>query len=132
MKNKYQALLKRAKQKNLDVTLSFSSFKKLKYDDCEYCGISNMFIKFYCEILNINTPWATIDRKDNSKGYTEDNCVSACFLCNKIKGSFFNYEEMKQIGAQFVQPKFKEIEKEAYEAFAEWCEYNVIIDEEYF
>jgi hypothetical protein len=131
MKTKYRSLLKRAKERNLEVTLSYNSFKKLKNDDCYYCGMSSLFIKYYCDILNINTPWATIDRKDNSKGYTEDNCVAACFLCNKIKGNFFNQEEMKQIGIQFVQPKFKLIEKEAFEAFAEWCEYNVILDDEY-
>jgi hypothetical protein len=26
-----------------------------------------------------------IDRKDNSKGYTIDNVVSCCFICNKGK-----------------------------------------------
>jgi hypothetical protein len=132
MRKKYAALRNRAKEKDLEISLTFEDFRRIKYEDCHYCGVSNMFIKFYCDILNINTPWATIDRKDNSKGYTNDNCVASCFLCNKIKGNFFSYEEMKEIGIKFVQPKFKLIEKEAYEAFADWCETNVILDDEYF
>ena len=26
-----------------------------------------------------------IDRKDNNKGYTNDNCVPCCGFCNKMK-----------------------------------------------
>jgi len=40
---------------------------------CFYCGGPN-------ETLGL-------DRVDSSKDYFEDNCVSACFICNKMKGT---------------------------------------------
>jgi len=72
----------------------------------------------------------SIDRKDNNKGYTSDNVTSACFLCNKIKGSFFSYEEMKEIGAKYVYPKFKKFEQEALDSYQDWCEDNVYQNDE--
>jgi len=98
-------------------------------DDCYYCGVSGMLLQFYCEVMEINTPWMTIDRKDNLKGYLVGNVVPSCFLCNKIKGSFFDVEEMKKIGKQFVAPKLKKFEDEAIEAFGEWCDYNIDLDD---
>ncbi len=129
MLKKFNSLKSRAKRKNLPVTISYEYYRQLKLGDCFYCGVSNMLLKFYCELLNVNTAWMTIDRKNNDLGYTPDNVVSACFLCNKIKGSFFSTEEMKEIGEKYVAPKFKKFEQEAYENFGEWCEYNVTIDE---
>ena len=70
----------------------------------------------------------TIDRADNDKGYIFNNVVPCCFLCNKIKGSFFNVEEMKRIGVEFVAPKFKAFEDEAMDAYGEWCENNYFDD----
>ena len=50
--------------------LSDEYAKKLFVEECHYCG---------CEQLN------GIDRKDNSLGYTPDNCVSCCKKCNYAK-----------------------------------------------
>lgn len=130
MINKYRSLVRRANSKKLEVSLTFDQFRNLKLQDCDYCGISEILIKFYCDKLNVNTPWMSIDRKDNDLGYTLDNCVSSCFLCNKIKGSFFTYEEMKDIGRNYVYPKFKKFEEEVFEEFQEWCELNVMSSEE--
>jgi hypothetical protein len=130
MKKKYSALLIRAREKNLELNLTFEDFRRLKLDDCHYCGVSELLLKFYCDVMGINTPFMTIDRKDNNQGYTLQNCVTACFLCNKIKGNFFSYQEMVEIGKIFVQPKLKVFEKEATESFGEWCEYNVFLEED--
>jgi 5-methylcytosine-specific restriction endonuclease McrA len=43
-------------------------------DNCYYCGIEP-------NLLN------GIDRVDNSKGYKEDNVVTACKPCNIAKGA---------------------------------------------
>jgi len=40
-----------------------------------------------------------VDRKDNSQGYTLENCVLACALCNMAKSNIFEYEEFKRVGA---------------------------------
>lgn len=130
MRNKFNSLRSRAKRRNLEVGITFEEYRQLKISDCHYCGMNNMFLKYYCEVMNIGMPYMSIDRKDNNRGYSRDNVVACCFLCNKIKGSFFTSEEMKKIGEQFIAPKFKVFEKEACEAFEDWCEYNVFTDDE--
>jgi 5-methylcytosine-specific restriction endonuclease McrA len=42
--------------------------------------------------------YSGIDRKDNEKGYTEENCVPCCKRCNGIKGEWLSYEEMLEVG----------------------------------
>jgi len=117
MRSKYYALKRRATQNNKLVTITFDEFKNIKTDNCYYCGVSNYLLMFYCGLMGINTPWMTIDRKDNNKGYTPDNVVPACFLCNKIKGNFFTEEEMLRIGKEFVAPKLEKFKAEAWDAF---------------
>ncbi len=39
---------------------------------CSYCGSEDAFM--------------TLDRKDNSKAHTIDNCVPSCIRCNYIRG----------------------------------------------
>jgi hypothetical protein len=46
-----------------------------------------------------------LDRKDNSLGYSVDNCVVCCGSCNRTKGDCFTYEEFLIIahGLRLVQ-----------------------------
>lgn len=74
-----------AQTRNLEWSLSKDQFNKLVQDSCFYCNI------------NAEDLWETasgssfvrsgIDRFDNSKGYTIENCVSCCKICNRAKGS---------------------------------------------
>jgi hypothetical protein len=45
-----------------------------------------------------------LDRKNNSLGYSVENCVVCCGDCNKLKGDRFTYEEML-----LLSPALKEI-----------------------
>jgi len=71
--------------------------------------------------MSLKTPWMTIDRKDNALGYTPENVVSACFICNRIKSNFFIYEEMLEIGQKYVKPRMLIFEQEAMDGFEEEC-----------
>ncbi len=53
-------------------------------------------ICFYCERIPMIK---TIDRVNNSIGYTKDNCVMSCFRCNQMKGKILkqDVETMKKI-----------------------------------
>lgn len=59
-----------AKQKNLFFNFNAEEFRKFYEAICIYCGL---------------TPARGIDRKDNSLGYVEGNCVPACAQCNYAK-----------------------------------------------
>tara|TARA_R110002126_G_scaffold59212_2_gene155487 strand:- start:1471 stop:2010 length:540 start_codon:yes stop_codon:yes gene_type:complete len=91
------------------VNLTFQEFKEWfenNYDEtCYYCGVnldqyrSSVFLKkIRPHIKNFG-----IDRKDSTKGYSVDNIVVACNLCNSVKGSFFNAAEFKEIGKKYIR-----------------------------
>lgn len=79
--NKYKCS---ANYRNLEFNLSKKEFISLTKQKCHYCNIEPK--------QNIETPYKNgsyifngIDRLDNSRGYTLDNCVPCCGICNKAK-----------------------------------------------
>ena len=44
-----------------------------------------------------------VDRRDNEKGYTLENCVLACSICNNAKSDKFTGEEFKKVGKSIEQ-----------------------------
>lgn len=56
-------------------TLSDETARNLLTGSCVYCG--------YINTVRLNG----IDRRDNGIGYTEENCVSCCDVCNFGKGT---------------------------------------------
>jgi hypothetical protein len=67
-----------AKERGLEFKLTFEDMKLFSGVPCNYCG----------ERLEV----IGIDRVDNSKGYTLDNSVPCCMICNRMKT---NYTENK-------------------------------------
>lgn len=129
MQEKFSALKARARKKNLEVTLSFSEYKRMKLGACYYCGVENSLLHFYAEHTGVRTPWMSIDRKDNAAGYTPENSVGACFLCNKIKGSFFTSEEMLLIGRLIIGPKLKKFEEQVWDTYVDFCRFGHVDSE---
>ena len=76
----------KAKRRGIEYALTTADYQALK--DTEEC--------YYCkDIMDV----VTIDRIDNNKGYTVENAVACCYLCNKIKNVYpFNLKEMEWIG----------------------------------
>jgi len=64
---------------------------------CFYCGSALVFEG------GPTLQTASVDRIDNSKGYTQDNMVLCCQRCNVIKGSWFTFEEMLEIGEKYLK-----------------------------
>lgn len=78
-----------------------------------YKGINSMVNKFkgfYRSKHLRKTRWMTIDRYDNIKGYTPDNIVKACWICNGFKSNIFNGDQMKIIGPMLISNLISEIE----------------------
>ena len=71
----YQA---QAASRGIPFNLSRDEFRGLTQAHCFYCGVEPSQGNLY--IYN------GIDRKDNEEGYTQSNCVSCCWLCNRMKG----------------------------------------------
>ena len=94
----------------------FSSFDKERKDDfggfrafyewysaqepkCYYCGttqdeLNKLFGKELIESKKFSES-LHIERKDSSKGYSENNCVLACALCNNAKSDMISDENFR-------------------------------------
>lgn len=69
---------------NLNFSIEFEEFYKLIKKPCFYCG------KFPYRTLkarNSELTYNGIDALDCSKPHTNDNCVVACWTCNKMKSN---------------------------------------------
>lgn len=88
---KYYAIYIRSVQRGLEFDLDFYEFGELMAMPCDYCGGQT----------------TGLDRKDNTKGYTQNNVVSACRRCNSMKGANIDYLEMKDIGWELAESDYE-------------------------
>lgn len=80
-----------ARERQLEWGLSTEEFDVLIRSQCHYCGVSPITRlvrreRFGSLVVN------GIDRKDNAQGYTSDNVVPCCKICNRAKLTL-GYEE---------------------------------------
>lgn len=73
-KNRFNTYKRNAKQRDLPFEISLEYACELFVMPCHYCN--------KCKAKG--KPMG-IDRKDNSLGYIEDNCLPCCGICNKMK-----------------------------------------------
>jgi hypothetical protein len=66
-----------AKKKNLAFEISEDDFEDLRFGACRYCRREPR-----------ENEWFGVDRLDNSLGYVDGNCVTACSECNYMKRSY--------------------------------------------
>ena len=71
----YNVYSRNATLKNLDFTIKYDDYLNIVEHNCYYCGTLQ------------EKGFNGIDRKDQTKGYILQNCVSCCKLCNYMKGS---------------------------------------------
>jgi len=109
-----------AKSKNLQFTLSQTSFKEIITQNCYYCGSAPKDFNCYeyrtsqiSAVGKLNA-WVKIngiDRIDSSQGYIEGNCIPCCTVCNKMKLTysvqFFIHHVFKIARHMFLHRKFK-------------------------
>jgi len=74
-----------ASSRDLSFDLTKEDFKKVIERNCYYCGEAPN--KIYGDNNNGTYQCGGIDRVDNSKGYSVDNCVPCCRWCNLAKGT---------------------------------------------
>lgn len=83
----------RAERKSLMFRLSKDQFENIIHMDCHYCGNPPSQISKVRYGIG-ETQYNGIDRIDSSKGYTIDNVVPCCGVCNQAK-SVMLYSEFK-------------------------------------
>lgn len=78
--------MRSAQTRNIVWNLSFAEFKILIKQTCYYCQ-NNLGKHIHSG--------SGLDRIDNTKGYTIDNVLPCCGICNKTRNNFFTVEETK-------------------------------------
>lgn len=85
-----------ARNRGLEFELSKEDFLNLITGECTYCGKKSE-TGFDLKSLSVHTTFLGIDRVDNTKGYTINNVVSCCKLCNRMKMTLTKDEFLEQI-----------------------------------
>lgn len=84
----YKSYVNRSKRKNIEFDFSKEEFLQLTQKICYYCGrqprttIKTVVGK---RKRNGSFTYNGLDRIDSSKGYTKNNTVTCCEICNKAK-----------------------------------------------
>jgi len=81
----FQKYRRESSVRGLAFSLSRTEFGALIHLNCRYCG-SEPKHTFGRKEWNGRIVYNGLDRLDNSKGYTVENCVPCCFQCNLAKG----------------------------------------------
>lgn len=92
----YNILIRASKRYKHPCELSYEDFVKFtKIKHCHYCKKEVNWSEY---TKADKKGGYNLDRVDNAKWYTRDNCVVCCSRCNKSKGDRFTYDEWKSIG----------------------------------
>ena len=86
MRQKIVSYKKIAKIRGHEYKLTDEQFKKITQQDCHYCGAKPSNVN-HPEWGNGEYTYSGMDRVDNNKGYTEDNVVPCCKICNMAKNN---------------------------------------------
>jgi hypothetical protein len=88
---------KRAKKKNLEFNLTVDEFYRLVQLKCFYCHSNLQSKRGYRGDRSIKVPYNGLDRVDNLKGYTLENVVTCCWICNQWKKNFSVKDFIKHV-----------------------------------
>lgn len=83
LRGRYRIYLAQAKDRKLDMSLTFEEFTQIVSMPCSYCGEREKT--------------RGIDRKDNSIGYLKSNSFSCCKVCNYMKKDISYIEFMSHV-----------------------------------
>lgn len=87
----YRSYVWNAKRRGIGFVLTKNQVRELTKMSCYYCGGNPQTVSEHDRSKYV---YNGIDRVDNDKGYTIDNCVPCCAQCNKMKG--------RQTAAEFL------------------------------
>lgn len=96
---------KLALKRNLE-WITLEEYMTLNLKQCHYC------------LEPIETTGHGLDRKNNAIRSYRDNCISCCWICNRMKGPDISYEEMLIVaeGGRGAMNEFRDRKKEVQDA----------------
>lgn len=96
-KDRYSRAKQSAKANGLSFSIGKDEWRGLVEAPCHYCKMPSEY-------------WSGtgLDRIDNARGYEQDNVVSCCPTCNKVRGDWFTVEEMEL----FIGPAIRHVKLE--------------------
>lgn len=97
---KYLRLKYNAKKQGVDMDIPFAEYQRLQEEACHYCGLS---VTGRSSVDSSENTGSGLDRIEPKQGYTLDNVVPSCFMCNRTKSDWFTHDEMKIIGQTLRQ-----------------------------
>ena len=86
-----------ARKRKIEFGLSRKDFLGLIFEPCFYCGCSPDNTRKSDRDPNYLLKYNGLDRLDNDLGYTKDNCVASCSICNYMKRTQSYSEFMDKI-----------------------------------
>lgn len=89
----------RAKTRNFTFSLTADEFKTLTQGNCVYCNAPPSQQVANTRQYNGTYIYNGVDRIDNNVGYVKENCVSCCFMCNRMKLAYSREEFLDQCTA---------------------------------
>lgn len=108
-----------AKNRNLEFNLSIEDFLDLIKKPCVYCGQPAPERTVSAHKKNsYNIIAQGIDRIDSSKGYSKENCVPCCTICNRMKLDLSKTEFLDKISQIYnfsIEKRSTTIEKTSEE-----------------
>lgn len=92
--NRILSSSKRKNRKHAPVNLTYEEFLEFtKINRCYYC-YKHIDWTPYCTVNGkFKSSAYYLDRIDNNKGYSKDNCLVCCTKCNKTRGNRYTYDE---------------------------------------
>lgn len=91
IKVRHRRASRRAYLRGMDFSIKIELFEQLLNKGCHYCGTSLLEFMGY-----------SLDRIDNSKGYTPDNVLPCCGTCNLLRSNTFTVEETEVMVSALV------------------------------
>jgi len=93
-----------AKLKNRKFKLTKKQFRYLTSLNCSYCNSKpNTIRKTHIKKYNGAYQYNGIDRVDNDQGYTIENSVTCCELCNRMKAKLTKDKFLSHIFKIFLR-----------------------------
>ncbi len=83
LKGRWSSLKRAIKRTKTPSNIDFQTYSDLIKNPCWYCGEP------------LNESGHGLDKKDPKSGYTTENVVPCCVICNRIKNKYLTHEEME-------------------------------------